>query len=105
MALDADKTAGIIDTVKGMTSKELAVTLVLIVSCVAGAFWVENRYAKLRDTQSRIEQQGTQIIQLQTQILNVVNALPAPVRQEIIERSAAAQALNRDKTTFIPPKE
>ena len=105
MGIDVDKTAGIIGTLRKMSNKELAVTVCLIVASVAGAFWIENRYAKLRDTQERIEQQQTQIIQLQTQILSVVNALPADVRREIVERSAAAQALGaRNKSTFVEPK-
>lgn len=104
MAVDVEKTAGIIDTVKGMSSKELAVTLFLVVGCVGVAFWIENRYAKLADTQARIEQQQTQVLQLQTQILNVVNALPADVRKEIVERSLAAQALGKSGKEFVPPK-
>jgi hypothetical protein len=102
--MDVEKTAGVIDVLKGMSSKELAVTLLLIIGAVGVAFWVENRYAKLVDTQARIEQQQQQLIQLQTQILNVVNALPSEVRREIVERSQAAQALNKSNREFIPPK-
>ena len=101
MTINTNDTSGIIDTVRGMNSKELAVTLFLIIGCVGAAFWVENRYAKLRDTQERIEQQQTQLIQLQTQILNVVNALPADIRKEIVERSATAQALAQRNSKFI----
>jgi hypothetical protein len=98
--MDVDQTTGVIDTIKGMTSRELAVMLVLIVLSVAGAFWIENRYAKLRDTQEVIQQQQAQVIQLQTQILNVVNALTPEQRKEILERNAVQQALNN--RTFVP---
>ena len=94
-------TTTIIDAIRAMTSRQLAVVIVLAASAVATAFWFENRYAKLKITQDNIQQQQTQIIQLQTQILNVVNALPADVRKEIVERSQTQQALNVNKERFI----
>lgn len=106
--MDVDKTAGIIDTIKGMSSKELAVTLVLIVSCVLAAFWVENRYAKMRDTQIELGRQQQEILRqqqnvenLQKQVINVVNSLPLDVRKEIIERSTLADALHPDPNKFV----
>ena len=94
-------TTTVIDSLRAMSSRQLAVVTVLVVSAVATAFWFENRYAKLQETQTNIQQQQTQIIQLQTQILNVVNALPADVRKEIVERSQTQQALTVKKERFI----
>lgn len=91
---NVNETSGIIDVLRKMSSKELAVTIAIAIAAVGGSFWIENRYAKLADTQTNIQQQQTQILQLQTQILTVVNALPAEVRQEIVERSSASKALN-----------
>lgn len=92
----------VLELLHTLSAQQMAAVLVLVVSAVTGAFWVENRYAKLRDTQARIEQQQTQVLQLQTQILNVVNALPPEVRKEIVERSQAAQALGRSGV-FVSP--
>lgn len=105
MTVDIEKTASIITTLRRMSSKELATTIFLIIATVTSAFWIENRYAKLVDTQQRIEQQQTEIIQLQNQILTVVAALPADVRHEIIERSTVNQAINRNKSTYIPQQQ
>lgn len=96
MAKDTE-VSSVIGTLRRMTNKDLASVATLVVFCVSGAFWIENRYAKLADTQMRIEQQQTEIIQLQTQILNVVNALPDEVRKEIVERSAVSRALSPDR--------
>lgn len=98
-----NEVSSIIGTVRRMSNKDLAAVGTLIVFCVSAAFWIENRYAKLADTQMRIEQQQTEIIQLQTQILNVVNALPDGIRKEIIERSAVSRALNPERRdNYIP---
>lgn len=96
------ETSSIIDILRKMTSKELAVVLIVAGTAVGGSFWFENRYAKLADTQTNIQQQQTQILQLQTQILTVVNSLPADVRKEIVERSTASKALNLEQGAFIP---
>lgn len=105
MGLDIEKTAGVIDIIRKMTSRELAVLVVFVLSSVSFAIygynWIEGRYAKLRDTQDRIELQQAQLLQLQTQILNVVNALPAEVRKEIVERSTAQAALSADPNKFV----
>lgn len=87
MTPDPEKTAGLIDTLRKMTSKELAATLVLIVFFVGAAFWVENRYAKLSETQERIERHQIQLVQMQTQILEVINAQSPEVQKQIRERS------------------
>lgn len=85
--MDPDKTQGIIDTVKNMSSRELAVTVTLIVMVVAAAFWVENRYAKLTETEERIARHQAQLIQVQTQILELINAQSPEAQRQIRERS------------------
>lgn len=87
MSLDPEKVAGIIETLRNMSSKELAATLVLIALCVGAAFGLELRYAKLNETQERIERHQAQLIQVQTQILEVINAQSPEVQRQIRERS------------------
>lgn len=94
-------TTSLIDILRNMNSKQIAAVLFVVIAAVGGAFWVENRYAKLVDTQNNIQQQQTQILQLQSQILTVVNSLPVDVRKEIIERSTTSKALNIDKSNYI----
>lgn len=88
------ETTDIIGILKKMTSKELAVTIIVAILSVTAAFWVENRYANLVQTQNEIQKQQTQVLHLQNQILTVVNSLPEEVRKEIIERAKASKALD-----------
>lgn len=104
MSLDIGKTETVVDTVRGMTNREIAVMLTVAVSLTAGAFWVENRYAKLLETQAKLEQQQTEIIQLQNQLLQVVNSLPPEARKVFIEQTQVTQALGRNKTFIPQPK-
>ena len=98
--MDVENAEGVVSTIRGMSSKEIAVMVLLIILSVSVAFWVENRYAKLRDTQEVIKQQQAQLIQLQTQILTVSQALTPEQRKEIVERNAVQQALSN--RTFVP---
>jgi len=94
MPIDTEKTKGIIDTLRRMTSKELAVTLFLVVGGVSCAFWVENRYAKIAETKSDIERaeqeikkHKAEIIQMHVRTLELLKIQPKEV-QETIERNS-----------------
>lgn len=105
MGIDVEKTAGIISIVRKMSNRELAVLVFFVTAAAAASVyvytWFEGRYAKLVETQQRIELQQAQLLQLQTQVLTVVNALPAEVRKEIVDRSAAQRALSVDPNKFV----
>ena len=94
MPIDTEKTKGIIDTVKKMSSRELAVTLFLIVSGISGSFWIENRYAKIAETKSDIERaeqeikkHKAEIIQMHIRTLELIKIQPKEV-QDTIERNS-----------------
>ena len=94
MPIDTEKTKGIIDTVKKMTSRELAVTLFLIVGGISGSFWIENRYAKIAETKSDIERaeqeikkHKAEIIQMHIRTLELIKIQPKEV-QDTIERNS-----------------
>jgi hypothetical protein len=104
MGVDIERTSGIIGTLRKMSNRELATTIFLVVVCVAGAFWVERRYANLEATQDELRQRQIETQDLQKQVINVVNSLPIEVRKEIIERSQLNQALSTDPKKFIAPQ-
>lgn len=90
MAVDVEKTKNIIDTLRKMTSRELAVTLFLVVSAVAGAMWIENRYAKITETKQQIEQteeeikkHKAEIIQMHIRTLELIRMQPKEVQEQI----------------------
>lgn len=94
MSLDPDKTATVIGTLRGMTSKELAVTVVLVVCAVSASFWIENRYAKIEETRASIERTEAEIrkhkeeiIQMHVRTLELIKVQPPQV-QETIERNS-----------------
>ena len=79
---------------KRLTDSEWISLISIITFCVSAVFFVENRYAKLAQTQKDIGIQQTQILQVQTQIMSLVEALPKEVREEIVSRSKVNNALN-----------
>ncbi len=96
MPVDIDKTKGVIDTLRKMSSKELAVTLCLIIGAVSGAFWIENRYAKIEETRSGIEKtemeirrHKEEIIQMHIRTLELIRLQPKEVQETIDKNSRA----------------
>lgn len=94
MPVDVEKTKGIIDTLRKMSSKELAVTIFLIVGAVSGAFWIENRYAKIEETRSGIEKtkleiqrHKEEIIQMHVRTLELIRLQPKEVQEAIDKNS------------------
>lgn len=94
MPVDVEKTESVIDTLKNMTSKELAVTLFLIISTVLLAFWVEGRYAKIEETREsiartemEIRKHKEEIIQMHIKTLELIKLQPKEV-QETIDRNS-----------------
>lgn len=92
--IDVEKTAGIIDIIKSMTSRQLAVTLLLIALSVGLSFWFEKRYAKLVDYQNdlkiqqdRITAQEKDLNKLKFNMLAVVNSLDPETRKKVFELS------------------
>jgi flagellar motor component MotA len=96
MTVDVEKTAGIIDTLRNMSSKELAVTIFLIVAAVLGAAWVENRYAKIKETNASIQEtmmeirkHKEEIIQMHVRTLELIRLQPKEVQETIDKNSRA----------------
>jgi len=94
MSLDIDKTRGILDTLRRMSSKELAVTLFLICTSVSGAFWIENRYAKINETKLEIDKTETEIrkhkeeiMQMHVRTLELIRLQPKEVQETIDKNS------------------
>lgn len=94
MPVDIEKTKGIIDTIKGMSSKELAVTIFLMCGAVSLAFWVENRYAKIEETQAEIkkteeeiQRHKFEIIQMHVRTLELIKLQPKEVQEAIDKNS------------------
>lgn len=106
MPIDIDKTTGIIDTLKKMTSREISVTLFLIIGSIAAAFWIENRYAKIEETKSDIEKaeqeikiHKAEIIQMHVRTLELIKMQPKEV-QETIEKNSKAFMENYNRLQF-----
>lgn len=96
MPIDTEKTKGIIDTLRKMSSRELAVTLFLIVGAVSGAFWIENRYAKIAETKADIEKteqdikrHKAEIIQMHVRTLELIKIQPKEIQEQIEKNSNA----------------
>lgn len=94
ISVDVEKTKNIIDTIKGMSSRELATTIFLVVAAVAGAFWVEGRYAKIEETRTGIERTEAdirkhkeEIIQMHVRTLELIKAQPPAVQEQIEKNS------------------
>lgn len=94
MPVDVEKTESIIDTIKNMSAKELAVTVFLVVGAVFLAFWVEGRYAKIEETRTSIERTEAEIrkhkeeiIQMHVKTLELIKLQPKEV-QETIDRNS-----------------
>lgn len=92
--VDVEKTKGLIDVLKKMSSRELAVTLFLMVGAVSGAFWVEGRYAKIQETRTGIERTEAdirkhkeEIIQMHIRTLELIKAQPPAVQEQIEKNS------------------
>lgn len=84
-----------------LNASELSILITIIMSCISGAFFVENRYAKLMETQKELSIQQTQIILLQRQLLSLVDALPEDIRQQIVNRSKVNQALQLNQSNQV----
>lgn len=96
MSLDPEKTATVIGTLRGMSSKELAVTVILVITAVSASFWIENRYAKIEETRASIERTEAEIrkhkeeiIQMHVRTLELIKLQPPGV-QDAIERNSKA---------------
>lgn len=110
MPIDTEKTKGIIDTLRRMSSRELAVTLFLVVGGIFGAFWVENRYAKIAETKADIEKteqdirrHKAEIIQMHVRTLELIKIQPKEV-QETIERNSKSFMENYNRLEFSNSK-
>lgn len=92
-------TETLVSAIKTMNSRQISAVITIVIMSVSFIIWVENRYAKLQDTTNNIKTLSTQIIQLQSQILSVVNSLPAHQRKEVVDRAAVSNTL-----TIVPEK-
>ena len=98
--IDVEKTAGIIDVIKSMSSRQMAVTLLLIALSVGLSFWFEKRYAKLVDYQNDIKEQQERLAaqekdltKLKFNMLAVVNSLDPETRKKVFELSNTSSIL------------
>lgn len=118
MAVDTEKVRKAIDSVKEMTSNQLAVTIYLVIAAVMGAFWIENRYAKIAETKAQIEKtevyikkaeldikkHKAEILQMHIKTLELIKLQPKPV-QDAIERNSRAFMENYSRLESLePPK-
>jgi hypothetical protein len=94
--MDLKNAQTIFDVIKGMSGAELAVTAVICISSVMGASWVENRYAKMKDTQesisrteAEIRKHKDEIIQMHVRTLELIKLQPKEVQQMITDNSKA----------------
>lgn len=106
--IDIDKTAGVIKVIRSMTSRQLAVTLLLMALSVGLSFWFEKRYAKLVDYQNDIKEQQDRLSaqekdlnKLKFNMLAVVNSLDSETRKRIFELSNTSSILTGN-TSSIP---
>ena len=103
MSMDPDKVKKVIDTVKTMTSSQLSVTIYLIIAGITGAFWIENRYAKIAETETQIQKteayirkaeqdikkHKAEILQMHIKTLELINLQPPHIRSTIERNSKA----------------
>lgn len=92
--------ADLFTLLKKLKGTELALIASLIASAVYGAFWIENRYAKIADTQARLDsqQQELHIVtqdlqQVGNQLIEILYALPPDKRAEIEAKLKSAKNL------------
>ena len=86
----------IIKTMLGLTPPQWALVIFLVVSSLTLAFWVENRYAKMKETKISIEKtekdiklHKDEILQMHFKTLELIRIQPKAVQEEI-EKNARA---------------
>lgn len=92
--IDHESAAGVISTLRRMSSKELGVTIFIASFAVVLAFWIENRYAKIEETRASIERTESEIrkhkeeiIQMHIRTLELIKLQPKEV-QDSIDRNS-----------------
>lgn len=87
-------------------------TITGILTILAALFgigkYIDNRYAKLEETQTKIEKtqteqgiQQTQILLIQTNLLNIIHSLPKQVQNDIVDKSKIDETFSLDKSKYI----
>lgn len=85
-----EETEQVIDTVKSFTSRQLAVVILLVIGSVLTVAWVENRYAKIKEINQRMELSQQQIDSAHFLALELLDRLPEAQRRQILDKLALA---------------
>ena len=80
----------IIEVLKGFTAQQITVMITIIGACFTGFFWVEGRYANLKQSEENIEKMSDNIIQIHSKISATISEFPEE-RIKRIEESAKKQ--------------
>lgn len=95
-----------VSSILGMNGKQFTSMVSIIIFCVSIAFWIENRYANLKQTQESIKhtqeiitKSQTQIAQMQTNIMLIIQKMPDNVKKEIIEYHVHSGIILRDTSS------
>ena len=94
--LGLDKIKDLIDALTSFNSKQLATLIFLIALCVAFAFWVENRYAKIREIDQQYQKSQQQLDSAYFLSLEMFSMLNDQQRKLILEKLELSRQ-NRNK--------
>ena len=97
MSIDVKQTEEIIETARSFTARQIAVIIFIVIGSVSSVFWIENRYAKIKEINERFERSQQQLESAHFLTLEMFSLLPEAQRKQIIEKLNLSKS-NRNKS-------
>lgn len=98
MSIDVNKTEDIIKAIQSFNARQIAVIIFIVISAVSFSFWVENRYAKIKEIEAKFQRSQQQLDSAHFLSLEMFSMLDDHQRKIIMEKLEFARQ-NRNKTT------